>query len=87
MVGDEFPVTLDDRMTEVLDDAKRGATAPVRCFRIRVFADRAECIANLADVGRAKLEAERGVDANRVQKAATDEFDPRDVRLGRLMYS
>ena len=42
-----------------------------------------ERIADLADVGRAELEAERGVDAHGVEKLAADEFDARDVRLGR----
>ena len=58
---------------------KRGAAATAARF-----ADRAERVADLADVGGAQLEAERRVDAHGVEELAADELDARDVRLRRL---
>src|SRR3546814_5617638 len=71
-----FPYTTLFR--SALDDleTRRG-----RCRRR--LAHRAERIAHLADIGRAKLEAQGGIHAHRIQKLAAHEFDARDVGLRR----
>ena len=69
--GEEGLVAALQRRVDAADDREFGA---------RLLAGRAECVADLADIGRAQLEPVAGVDLDRVEKPAADELGAGDQR-------